>query len=122
MRLTNVLVCMSFKDLHAHLLKPIGNTRILQIGAGDTKAEIDQHFGNSGHADAPDANKVNVLNATEHLFNQWSVVLGIGPILLGAQVPASFSIMSTAAAAASPSCNLRIDASISSTSDGCCAS
>jgi hypothetical protein len=59
---------MSFEDLHTHLLKSISNTRTLQIRAGNVETEIDQHLGNSGHADATDANKVNVLNATEHFL------------------------------------------------------
>ena len=69
MRMADVLGSMSFKDLNAHLLKSIGDTRALQIGTGNAEAEIDQHLGDTGHADTTDADKMDVLNPPEHLFS-----------------------------------------------------
>ena len=55
-----------FSEIDAHLLQTVRHVRAFRVGAGDTKAEIDQHFGDTGHADAADADEVNVLYATEH--------------------------------------------------------
>ena len=67
-RVSDVLRCMSFKDLDTHLLQAVGDVRAFQIGARDAKAEIDEHLGDAGHADAADAYEMDVLNATKHFL------------------------------------------------------
>jgi hypothetical protein len=70
--MTDVLSRVSFENLDAHLLKSIGGARALQVGTGNAEAEFDQHLGDTGHADATDANKMNVLYPSKHPLNPFS--------------------------------------------------
>ena len=67
-RVTDVLSTVTFKDLYAHLLQAIGDAGTFQIRTGDTKAKIAQYLGNTGHADAADANEMDVLYPSKHPF------------------------------------------------------
>jgi len=68
-RMSDVISSVSFEDLDTHLLQAIGDVRPLQIRSGDTEAEIDQHLGDAGHADASDAYEMDVLNSAKHQFS-----------------------------------------------------
>src|SRR6185295_10790234 len=57
---------MTFGKLNSHLLQPIRDVGLFRIGAGDTESQIDQHLGNTRHADAANANKMDVLNSSKH--------------------------------------------------------
>jgi hypothetical protein len=59
---------VTFEDLNTHVLQAIGDVRAFQIGAGDAEAEIDEHLGDAGHADATDAYEMDVLNSTKHFL------------------------------------------------------
>src|SRR5262245_53287912 len=67
-RVSDILSGMTFKDLNTHLLQAIGDVGAFQIGTGDTEAEIDEHLGDAGHADASDTYEMDVLNSTKHLL------------------------------------------------------
>ena len=64
-----------FGEFNAHLLQPISHARVFEIGTRHAEAEVDQHLCDAGHADAADADEMNVLNATKHKSScQLSVV------------------------------------------------
>src|SRR5690349_7033166 len=65
---SDVLSSVTFKDLDTHLLQALGNVRVLQIRAGDTEPEIDEHLSDARHADATDTYKMDVLNSSKHLL------------------------------------------------------
>ena len=48
------------------LCQPLGDSRTLQIRAGNLIAEIQQHLGNPAHADPADAHEMNALNLGKH--------------------------------------------------------
>ncbi len=52
---------VAFIDGCAQLSQAIGHRAATQIGAGDTKAHIQQDFGDTAHADSADTNEVRVL-------------------------------------------------------------
>src|SRR5687767_7144152 len=55
--LADMLSRVTFKELNTHMLQAIGNVGTLHVRAGNAKAEIDEHLGNAGHADATDADE-----------------------------------------------------------------
>ena len=55
-----------FKNGRAQGGKPLGDGRMLKVGARNLVAEIQQYLGNPAHADAADADEVNALNLGEH--------------------------------------------------------
>ena len=61
-RVTDIFAGVTFGKLNSHLLQSIGDIGFLRVGAGDTEAQIDQHLGDTGHADAANADKMDVLN------------------------------------------------------------
>src|SRR2546423_15645753 len=109
--MSDVLSGMTFKDLNTHLLQAIGDAGALLIRAGNAEAEIDEHLGNSGHTASSDAHEMNMLDSAKHYSCVSCVFLWL-----------SSSIISTAAAAASPCANLRLASSIRFNSSGACAS
>jgi hypothetical protein len=64
--LAHILGIVTFENLNTHFLQSIGGSRTLQIGTGNAEAEIDQHFGNTRHADASDTDEMDVLNSAKH--------------------------------------------------------
>src|SRR6185369_11606042 len=69
-RMSDIFSSVTFEDFNTHVLQAIGDVRAFQIRAGDTKAEIHQHLGNAGHADAAYPDKMNVLNASKHYVDR----------------------------------------------------
>ena len=65
-RVTNIFGGVAFSKFNSHPLQPVGDIRLLGVGAGNAETEIDQHLGDSGHADAANADKMYVLNSSEH--------------------------------------------------------
>jgi hypothetical protein len=74
-RLSNVVAAMTFEDFNTHFLEPIRDGGTPQVGTRDAKAEIDQHLGNAGHADAPDTDEMDVLNSAKHTAGLGSLYL-----------------------------------------------
>ena len=62
----NVLRGVAFEDGRAQAGQAMGDGRALQIGAGNLVAEIQQHLGDTAHADAADADEMNALNFGKH--------------------------------------------------------
>src|SRR5687768_3568499 len=121
--MSDVFSSVTFEYLNTHVVQAIGDGGAFQVRAGDAKAEVDEHLGNTGHADATDAYEMDVLDSSKHYF----------PGLTGffqdlhanheesrksCPLRLSSSIMSTAAAAASPCASLRLASSIRLNSSG----
>jgi hypothetical protein len=47
-------------------LQAVRDAGSFRVGTGDAEAQIDQNFGDTGHADAANADKMDVLNSTKH--------------------------------------------------------
>jgi len=60
---------MALKDGRAMGRQPLRDGREFEIGAGHAIPQFKQHFGETGHADAADADKMNVLGFKKH-FNR----------------------------------------------------
>ncbi len=67
-RVAYVLAIVTFSKFNSHLLQTIGRGRFFRVGTGDTETQIDQHLGDARHADATNADKMDVLNSAEHNF------------------------------------------------------
>ena len=61
-----ILAAMAVDDLRPQLHQALGDLALLQVGAGDLVAEIEQHLGDAAHADAADADKVDFTDLAEH--------------------------------------------------------
>ena len=68
MSIAHIFSVVPFSEIDSHLLQSIRRAGAFRIRARNTEAEVDQHLGDARHADAANADKMNVLNATEHLF------------------------------------------------------
>ena len=66
MRVPDIFTRVTFRDFCAQLFEVSGDLGLLLIRAGDTETQVGQHLGNSGHADAADADEVNMLKASKH--------------------------------------------------------
>ncbi len=69
---THVFGVMAFGKFNSHLLQPVRDVGFLCVGTGHTESQIDQHLGDTRHADAANANKMDVLNSSKHI-DQWAV-------------------------------------------------
>ena len=54
------------KSVRPELPAAAVTAELLQVGAGDPVAEVQQHFGDAAHADAADAHEMNALNFGKH--------------------------------------------------------
>src|ERR1043166_9321555 len=132
-RLADIFSSVPFEDFNTHVLQAIGDTGALEIGSGNAEPEIDQHLSDAGHSNPADAYKVNVLNSANHYFclalkkhiSHIEILFGcvwsftaLHFCGLFAFLWLSSSIISTAAAAASPCANLRLASSMRSSSSG----
>ena len=70
MRVAYVLSVVAFREIDTQLLQTISCAGTFRVRARDSKAQIHQHLGDTRHADAANADKMNMLNATEHVFGQ----------------------------------------------------
>ena len=68
---SDVFGAVSFEDCGAESGQALRHRGILQVGAGNFVAEIEQHLGNATHADAADAYEMNALNFRKHKSNSW---------------------------------------------------
>src|ERR1700722_2797520 len=57
---------VAFESGRAQRRKPLCNRRVSKIGPGNLIPEIQQHLGNTTHADAADAHAMNALNLGKH--------------------------------------------------------
>jgi hypothetical protein len=57
---------MSYDYLRTNLLQSRRCFRGLNVGAADMVTEINENFGNSAHADAPNPDKMNAFYFTLH--------------------------------------------------------
>src|SRR5579884_491050 len=57
---------VSFVHAGAKFLKALGNGGQLRVGAADLISEVEQHFGDTAHADPADAGEVEVLPPEKH--------------------------------------------------------
>ena len=75
-----------FKDSGAQRGQALRDAGILEVGAGDFIAKIQQDLGNAAHADAADAYEMDALDFRKHgwLFSYWLVAGGFpSSVLLG---------------------------------------
>jgi hypothetical protein len=67
-RVANVCAIVTLNEFNSHLLQAIRYIGFLRVAAGYTKAQIDEHFRDAGHANAANAYEMNVLNSAKHSF------------------------------------------------------
>ena|SRR5437660_3177152 len=65
-RAGNVRGSVSLESRGAQCREPLYDRRTFQVGAGNLIPKIQQHLGNTAHADATDAHEMNTLNLGEH--------------------------------------------------------
>jgi hypothetical protein len=56
-----------FRKGHTQSFQPFCHIGAFHVRAGNAEVGINQHFSDPGHADAADADEMNMLNATKHI-------------------------------------------------------
>ena len=65
-RASDILRAMLAANNRSHFSQARCHRRGLAIGSGNLVSEIEQHLGNSAHADAANAHEMNALNFRKH--------------------------------------------------------
>src|SRR6202049_3228575 len=62
----NVFSAVSFKNHGTEADQALRDRRTLEVGTGNLVAEVQQHLGDTAHADAADSDEMNALNLGEN--------------------------------------------------------
>src|SRR5439155_14594332 len=68
MRIADVFSSMSLSHFDTEFLKMRRHLRLFLVGTRHAKIQVRQNFGNAGHTDAADTDKMNVLETSEHFL------------------------------------------------------